>query len=320
MQGFEVIIVIILVLLSGIFAGLTLALFTLDLTTLERKIKLGDHKAEKVHEVRKKGNLLLTTLLLGNVASYTIMAIFLASVTSGVFAGIVSTALIFVFGEILPQAIFPRYALAIGYRTTWLVKVLMVIFYPIAGPIAWALDRLLGEELPVVWSKKEIKEIIKYHEDSPYGTIDEDEKRIALGALSFSDKRVSEVMIPKEQVFSLHVDQIIDQKLLQTIDEKDFSRIPIFKNKRDRIVGILFAKNLIALGNKKPPVTVNSIGTKKDLIWISPSTTLDHLLNLFIQTKSQIALVENTLHQFLGMITLEDILEVILKKEIEEHV
>jgi len=316
----EVLVVISLLLLSGIFAGLTLALFTLDLTTLQRKIKLGDRRALKVYEVRKRGNLLLTTLLLGNVASYTVMAIFLVSITSGVIAGIVATALIFIFGEILPQAIFPRYALTVGYRTTWLVKALIILFYPIAAPIAWLLDKILGEELPIVWSKKEIKEIIKYHEDAPYGTIDEDEKRIALGALSYSDKTVLEVMIPKENVFRLSADQEIDQELLETIDKKDFSRIPIFKNHPDDIIGILYAKNLIAIWNETPPLLVESISTKKDLIWIGPSTTLDHLLNLFIQTKSQIALVQNTFHQFLGMITLEDILEVILKKEIDEHV
>ncbi|MGI9544178.1 MAG: CBS domain-containing protein, partial [Cyclobacteriaceae bacterium] len=118
----------------------------------------------------------------------------------------------------------------------------------------------------------------------------------------------------------LNADQIIDQELLQTIDKKDFSRIPILRNNPYEIVGILFAKNLISLGNKKLPVTVDKVSTKKDLIWISPSTTLDHLLNLFIQTKSQIALVQNTFHRFLGIITLEDILEVILKKEIDEYV
>ena len=80
-------IVIILTLLSGTFAGLTLALFGIKLSTLERKIKLGDPQAEKVYRIRKNGNLLLCTLLLGNVASYTIMAIFLGSITSGVIAG-----------------------------------------------------------------------------------------------------------------------------------------------------------------------------------------------------------------------------------------
>ena len=118
----EVAIVTVLVILSGTFAGLTLALFSLDLTTLERKAKLGDIRAKKVYPVRRKGNLLLCTLLLANVASYTSMAVFLGSIVNGVAAGIIATALIFLFGEILPQAIFPRYALMIGAKLSWLMN------------------------------------------------------------------------------------------------------------------------------------------------------------------------------------------------------
>ena len=120
-------IVAFLVLLSGAFSGLTLGFFSLNLTSLERKMKLGDKRAKKVYPIRKNGNLLLCTLLLGNVAVNSTMAIFLGTIASGVIAGIVSTALIVIFGEIIPQAVFSRFALTLGANTVWLVRILSLI-------------------------------------------------------------------------------------------------------------------------------------------------------------------------------------------------
>ena len=151
---FNILIVSVLVALAGVFAGLTLALFSLKLSTLERKAMAGDVQAQKVFEVRKKGNLLLCALLLGNVASYTAMTIFLDSLTTGVIAGLTATSLIFVFGEILPQAVFPRFALSIGAKLNWLTWASLILFYPISAPMAWALDKMLGKETPVLFSKR----------------------------------------------------------------------------------------------------------------------------------------------------------------------
>ena len=87
MVGYSVILIsIILVALSGLFSGLTLGLLGLNKTELERKIKLGDKRAKKVYKVRKNGNLLLCTLLMGNVAVNSALAIFLGSIASGVLA------------------------------------------------------------------------------------------------------------------------------------------------------------------------------------------------------------------------------------------
>ena len=152
----DYLIVIILVLLSGLFSGLTLGLLSLDKNELKRKISLGNKQAKKVYTVRKKGNLLLCTLLLGNVAVNSTLAIFLGNIASGVIAGLIATGLIVIFGEIIPQATFARYALAVGARTAWLVKIFIIILFPICWPIAWVLDKTLGEEMPTVYSKKEL--------------------------------------------------------------------------------------------------------------------------------------------------------------------
>jgi len=312
----NLIIVTMLVLLAGTFAGLTLALFSLRLTTLETKIRMGDKQAEKVYTIRKKGNLLLCTLLLGNVASYTIMAIFMGSITTGVIAGFVATALIFVFGEILPQALFPRHALAIGARLYWFVWLALVLFYPVGAPIAWLLDKLIGKESPVLWSKEELGELVRLHEDVGDGIIDKDEERIILGALSFSDTKAGDVMVPKEEVFYLQPQDLIDSITLENVKARGFSRIPIYDNSTRKVIGILYAKDLLGIETGK---RAGELCNTSNLIIIHEDEKLDNLLNLLIHRRLHMALVVNDAGEFTGVATLEDIMEEILKTELEDH-
>ncbi len=314
----NILIVIILVVLSGTFAGLTLALFGIKLSTLERKIKLGNERAKKVYAIRKKGNLLLCTLLLGNVASYTIMAVFMGSITSGVIASFVATSLIFVFGEIIPQAVFPRYALQIGAKLSWLVWVLLIVFYPVAAPIAWVLDKILGKEPPLLWSKQELGEIIKYHEDVGDGIIDKDEERIILGALSFSEITVADIMILHEEVFFLEAQTILSKKVFETIKEKGFSRVPVLSQNRKNIIGILLTKNLIGL-TANHNQTIGDFCDSDRMIIINESKKLDDLLNLMVYQKTHMAIVVDEFKDFKGLATMEDIMEEILKTELEDQ-
>lgn len=315
---YNIAIVIVLVLLSGTFAGLTLALFSLKLTTLERKIHLGDQNAEKVYKIRKKGNLLLCTLLLGNVTSYTVMAIFLGSITSGLVAGFIATSLIFVFGEILPQAVFPRYALKIGAKLSWLVWIFLIILFPIAAPIAWVLDKLIGKEPPVLWDKEELEEIIKYHENVGDGIIDKDEERIILGAMSFSELKVADIMIPLKDVFFLEPNTILNTETLNKIKNKGFNRVPIYDSNRHTIKGILYTRDLIGFSEPTQTTIEEFCSIKKPII-VHESVKLDNLLNSLVNRKIHMALVVNEANHFAGVVTLEDIMEEILKTELEDE-
>lgn len=314
---FNILVILLLLTLSGTYAGLTLSLFSLDLPTLERKVKLGDERAKKVYSVRKRGNLLLCALLLGNVTSYSVMAIFLGSLTSGLIAGIVTTSLIFVFGEILPQAVFPRYALRIGSSLYLLVWITMIIYYPVAAPVAWLLDKILGDEPPVLWSKQELGEIISYHEHYGEGIIDKEEKRILLGALSFSDKTVSFSMIPKQDVFYLRYDQVLDDSMLELIKQKGHGRIPICNAEENKIIGILYSKNLIGVKGSDR-LGAGPMCNEDHVILVKESMKLDGLYQILVQRKMHLAIVENENSEFSGVVTLEDIFEEILRTELED--
>jgi metal transporter CNNM len=228
----------ILIAFSALFSGLTLGLYSLNKTELERKTQLGDKRAERVFRIREFGNLLLVSLLLGNVAVNAAISIILGNIASGVLAGFIATGLIVIFGEIIPQAACARYALIIGYHTAWLVRLIVVILYPIAKPIAWALDKILGEELRTIWSKRELEHIIQMHEDDPRSNVDADEERILLGALRYSDKTAEQVMTERHKVFQIQKKTVLDQKKLHEIREIGFTRIPV--HARDKMTLLAF--------------------------------------------------------------------------------
>lgn len=247
----NILIIILLVLLSGLFSGLTLGLLGLSKSELETKIKAGTdvikQQAEKIYSIRKNGNMLLCTLLLGNVAVNAALTQFLGNYGDGVMVIIVATSLITLFGEILPQAIVSKHALKVGSKFVFLVKMFQFVLYPIVYPLSKGLDLLLGKELKSYFSKEEFIEEVIMHEDSSESEIDEDEEKIILGALTYSNKTVKDVMTPKPAVYSLCVTDVIDSDLIKEILDKGFSRIPIYPFDKDDMCGIVHVKNLIKL-------------------------------------------------------------------------
>eukprot|EP00894_Picocystis_sp_ML_P001147 jgi/Pico_ML_1/51664/g239.t1 len=160
-----------LVVFSALFSGLTLGLMSLDNVGLQILAEGGDERekqyAKKIMPVRKTGNRLLCTLLLGNTLVNAAVSILLSDVTTGVIGLVASTGLILIFGEIIPQAICSRHGLMIGSATLWMVKFFMLIFFPIVWPVAKILDYMLGDDIGTVYSQEELKRLITIHVENP---------------------------------------------------------------------------------------------------------------------------------------------------------
>tara|TARA_B110000305_G_C19310498_1_gene573731 strand:- start:403 stop:984 length:582 start_codon:yes stop_codon:yes gene_type:complete len=154
--------IVLLVAFSGLFSGLTLGLMGLDKTGLEIVMGGGSPSekanAKKIYPLRKDGNLLLCTLLLGNVAVNALLSILMADLTSGTTGFLMSTGVIVVFGEIIPQAACSRYALAVGAKAVPIVRVIRALFFVLAKPLALGLDYFLGKEIGTYYDKEEVSE------------------------------------------------------------------------------------------------------------------------------------------------------------------
>ena len=164
--------IVVLVMLSGLFSGLTLGLLGLDPMGLEIIIKGSEDpversNAKKIYKLRKQGNLLLCTLLLGNVAVNSMLSILSADIFDGTAGFLISTFTIVIFGEIIPQATCSRYALAIGARTVWIVQIFKYLLLILTWPMAKLLDKLLGAEVGTIHSKGELTSLFqKYVEQA----------------------------------------------------------------------------------------------------------------------------------------------------------
>ena len=314
----EYLVSIILVLLSGLFSGLTLGLLSLDVQLLRRRAKRGDAEAKKVLPLRQKGNLLLTTLLLGNVTVNTTLSIYLGSIASGVVAGITATILIVLFGEIIPQAVVSRYALWFGSRTVWFTKIVIFIFYPVSWPIAKVLAYFLGHEMPTVYSHHDIMDIVSELEDSVYSHIDEDEERIVHGALQFSHLQVREIMTPANEVVSFDENQKLTEEFFEEVADHGYSRLPIFSGNKENIVGVLFVKDLI-IEDENISIKNTEEAFEPGCLSVKGEDKLDGVLARMLRQQKHLAIVKNKNGKFLGVVTLEDIIEEIIQQEIEDE-
>jgi len=309
-------IIICLIALSAIFSGLTIGMFSLDRGDLKIQGELGNRKAQKIYKLRKNSNLLLCTLLIGNVAVNSTLSIFLGSITTGFTAGIMATTLIVLFGEITPQAIFARHALNMGAKFAWLTRFFIIILWPICYPLSLALDKMLGKESSTYYTKKELVKLIEHYEDFSGGVIDGDEEKILKGALSYSDKKVSDIMTPYHKVFSLNSETILDKEIIQKINSMGHSRIPIFCDNHHNVVGILYTKDLVDSDlHQKKAIEV----ARKSVIHVDHNKKLDEVLNSFKKTRNHLYLVRDPDNIIKGIVTVEDVIEEIIGDEIVDE-
>ncbi|ORZ01327.1 hypothetical protein BCR43DRAFT_486762 [Syncephalastrum racemosum] len=322
----KLVIVIALVLLGGVFAGLTLGLMGLDETNLHVLIESGTptekKNATKVLALLDRGkHWVLVTLLLSNVVINETLPIILDGVLGGGWqAVVISTALIVIFGEVIPQSICVRHGLAIGAKTAWMVLVLMYAMYPIAYPTALLLDYFLGESHGTVYKKAGLKTLVSLHQavnPSDVEALTADEVTIIGAVLDLRSKPVSQIMTPMTDVFTLSIDDTLDEIVVDKIMSAGYSRIPVYADDKTNYVGMLLTKRLISYDPEDAlPVKDMQLSTLPET---GPDTSCLDILNFFQEGKSHMALVSKDpggQSGAMGVITLEDVIEELIGEEI----
>jgi len=183
--------IVVCVLHSAIFSGLNLALLGLTRLRLEVEADSGNQNATRILKLRRNAHFLLTTILWGNVAFNTLLALLANSVLTGVLAFAFSTVFITFFGEIFPQAYFSKHAMRMGATLAPLIRFYQILLYPVARPTALLLDRWLGREGIRYFREHQLQEVIRKHVESDEAEIDKLEGLGALNFLSLDDLPVS---------------------------------------------------------------------------------------------------------------------------------
>lgn len=316
-----------LVLAGGVFAGLTLGLMGQDEVYLKVIALSGEpaerKSAKKVLRLIGRGkHWVLVTLLLSNVITNETLPIVLDRCLGGGWPAVVaSTALIVVFGEIIPQSICVRYGLQVGAIFSPFVLVLMFLMYPIAYPISLLLDHILGEDHGTVYKKSGLKTLVTLHKTMGVERLNQDEVTIISAVLDLKEKPVSHIMTPMNRVYTMSADTILNEQVVEEIFNAGFSRIPIhLPNDPLNFIGMLLVRVLISYDPEDAlPVASFPLATL-------PETSLDtsclNILNYFQEGKSHMIVVSETPGEqtgAVGVLTLEDVIEELIGEEIVDE-
>ncbi|KAK5879110.1 hypothetical protein CesoFtcFv8_024448 [Champsocephalus esox] len=317
-----------LLVLSGMFSGLNLGLMALDPMELRIVQSCGTEKekkyARKIEPIRSKGNYLLCSLLLGNVLVNTTLTILLDDlIGSGLGAVVASTVGIVIFGEIVPQALCSRHGLAVGANTIMVTKFFMLLTFPVSFPVSKLLDVLLGQEIGTVYNREKLVGMLRVTE--PYNDLVKEELNMIQGALELRNKTVEDVMTPIGDCFMIQADAVLDFNTMSEIMESGYTRIPVYDDEKSNIMDILYVKDL-AFVDPDDCTTLKTI-TKfynHPVHFVFHDTKLDAMLEEFKKGKSHLAIVQKVnnegegdpFYEVLGLVTLEDVIEEIIKSEI----
>jgi hypothetical protein len=220
---------------SAMFSGLNLAVFSLSKLRLEMEVAQGNERARRVLALREDANLLLTTILWGNVAINVLLALLADSVMVPVAAFLFSTVVITFLGEILPQAYFSRYALVCAARFAPLLRFYRWLLYPVTKPSAWLLDRWLGPEAIQYFQERDLEDLLRMHIQSPETDIDAVEGRGALNFLAIDDIPVREVGEPVDPLSVVTVPGVRSRRSLtefqRSVDDPFLRRVQASRKK-----------------------------------------------------------------------------------------
>jgi len=259
--GLTLLLIVICVLVEGFFSGSEIALVSVDRIRLRHDAKSG-HKDSKlvVKLLRRPERILGTTLIGTNVC--TVTSTMLATALSykywqdaGVFVAIMCMSIVnWIFAEIVPKSIFQQYADTITLKIARPLRIISLILTPLvrlfsglASYIATLLGGSLSSKLPFI-SKEELKILMKI---SDRGDVKPKERQMIGRLLSFKEKKAEDVMVPLINVTAMPEDSSVAEAV-RTISLSKHRRLPIFRERVDRIIGILNSFDIIGENTRKP--------------------------------------------------------------------
>ncbi len=307
----------VLIVVSAVCSGLNVALMSLDVRELRHKAQSGDKHARAALAIRKNTHLSLAAILLTNVAVISATSLVLSGFLNGIIAGLVSTLLIVVFGEILPQAFAVKHALAAVAFFSPFLKFITYVSYPLSKPLQWLLDRMVGEGAESLHTRRELGMIIADHHDERRSELDDDEVEIVQNALLLSEKRVSQIMTPIKQAVVLTTSQKLSERKVTALRRSGFSRIPIMNSRKTRTERFILLKDLIDVDFDGHSYALDDVKTRP-MQSVGAQTALDTMFRTFTSAKTHIMAVEQR-GKLVGIVTIEDLLEEIIGHEIQDE-
>ena len=323
-DAISILLFVICVLLSAFFSSSEVALISITRAKVRTLVNEGRPGSNAVAALKEKPDRLLITILIGNnivnitaasLATAIAISIF-GDVGVGIATGFVVIVLL-VFGEIGPKIYATRAS------DSFALTVAPVIFFlsRILSPVIWLVERVsprfgIGKETiePSV-TEEEIKEWIDVGKEE--GTIEQAEQDMLYSVLEFADTTAREIMTPRVDVIAME-DTVSFEEAIRVFNESGFSRIPVYHDQVDNITGILNVKDVFsAMVSHRKDSTIKEV--MYDPMFVPETKKIDDLLKELQVKRVQIAIVLDEYSSFVGIVTVEDILEEIVGDIMDEY-
>ncbi len=338
----QIIVLIILIALNAYFAATEIAFITLNDAKVEKQAKEGNKKAKQIHKMLKTPSKFLATIQIGitlagflssafasntfadklapvlnkwmpilSVGTWNTIAIILITIILSFFT--------LVFGELVPKRLAMKYYEKIAYSTIGIIRVISIVTAPFVKLLTVStnvVSKIFGvsENEEEIVTEEEIKMMVDEGEEK--GTIQEEEKELINNVFEFNDTVASEIMTHRTDMFAIDVNSdIVDE--LNELDEYKYSRIPVYEETIDNIVGVLYVKDLLKAFATKKQVKIKALLRKA--YFVPESKPINEIFKDLQMNQKHIAIVVDEYGGTAGLITMEDILEELVGNIFDEY-
>lgn len=326
----QIIMIVVLLIFSGLFSSAETSLTTVSLYKMKALAEEGNRRAAMVLKLMEKPGKVLSAILIGNnivnISASSLATVLATNVFGSAAVGVATgilTVLVLLFGEITPKNLATIYNEKFALFYAMPIKVLSVIL----TPVIWLLDMLCNfiywilrvdkSAMNKQMTESELRTIVNVsHED---GVIEGEEKNMITNVVDFGDSIAKEVMIPRTDITMASVDASYEE-VLKLFMEEQFSRLPIYEENKENIIGILHMKDLFFYREMKTtekPFQIREVMREPHYTYEYQKTS--RIMDELRQNSVSITIVLDEYGAAAGMITLEDLLEEIVGEIRDEY-
>lgn len=330
-----------LILINAFFAATEIAFISLNDAKVEKQVREGNKRAKKIKKMLQEPSKFLATIQVGITLAGFLSSAFAADAFASQLApkleelmplGInvwqtVSIVLItiilsyfsLVFGELVPKRLAMKSPEKIAFGTIGIIQIIYKITSPIVAFLNFSTNTIskifgVGPQDEEVVTEEEIRMMVDVGEEK--GSIQEDEKELINNVFEFNDKIVSEVMLHRTEVYAIDIKSKVED-ILSDLKEYKYSRIPVYEENIDNIVGLLFIKDLLAYAYSNKEVKIKKL--MRPAYFVSETKPINELFRDMQRNKQQLAVVLDEYGGTSGIISMEDIIEELVGNIFDEY-
>lgn len=323
--GFSILSIAILIGLSAFFSSSETAVTASNRLKIKAKAEEGNKKAKTALKLINEFDKTISTILVGNnivnivaTSLATVVATALWPEQGALIATVAMTVIVLAFGEILPKSMAKSNAegmlLSFAKTLRFVCKVLMPITILFSGVKSVVTKKDDGEERKPSYTEDELKVIMDEVEGE--GVLEDVERELAQNALDFDDIKLGEILTPRVNVIAVNIEKGVESVKKAVLEEK-FTRIPVYRESIDTILGIINAKDFLSALVMDGDADVESL--MQEAMFLPDTMKISDALSAMQKDKVQLAIVTDQYGGTAGIVTMEDILEELVGEIWDEH-